>query len=156
MAIRAEPHQIDAADGDVWIEGRVLRHVSDAPIPSVRRAAEHLHRALQGSDLAQQQLEQGGLAGAVAPEYGHELTGFDDEIEPTPQDPTGVADRYAPHLNGRRHAARAEVRACTWRSCQDWKVSPVGIVSVTGTTAMPLLRASDCSWSVIGLVACSL
>src|SRR5699024_10298935 len=73
--------EVAAAQGEAGVERALLGDVAEVGAAVTGGAAVHQHLAGVGPDLAEQYLEQGGLAGAVGAEDGDELAGLDLQVE---------------------------------------------------------------------------
>src|SRR5699024_8723114 len=72
-AVDAQGHEVAAAQGEAGVERALLGDVAEVGAAVTGGAAVHQHLAGVGPELAEQYLEQGGLASAVGAEDGDEL-----------------------------------------------------------------------------------
>ena len=85
MSIQAQGHEIAPAQGQVGVEGPLLRDVADRPAAAPGRPPEHLHAPAVRRLQAQERAQEGGLAAAVGAEDRQELAAGHGEGEVAPK-----------------------------------------------------------------------
>ena len=83
---------------------------------AARLLAENADLAGGGGEQAEEDLEEGGLAGAVGAEHGDELAAADGEVDAAPQDAAADPDRRAAEFqHGARGCGRGRRGLACWR-----------------------------------------
>ena len=86
MAVEPEPHEVASAQGQIAIEGALLRHVPHVLPAFARRPAVHEHASRRRLEQAEQDPDQGRLARSIRAEHCEELAGLQLEAEVLPED----------------------------------------------------------------------
>ena len=79
MPVYAQSHEVAGAHRGGGGDGLLLRHVADAGVAQACGFAEHRNLAGVESGQAENDLQEGGLAGAVGSEHGEVLASADVE-----------------------------------------------------------------------------
>ena len=91
-----------ALDAEIHVQGALLEHHADVAQRGHRVVADRVagdHRVASiGDEQAGEQLEQGGFAGAVGPQQGHEAAGLQRHGQSVERDPRAVALAQALYL----------------------------------------------------------
>src|SRR5581483_10496584 len=102
-AVQPEADDVDPADARLGGEVPSLWEVADLASRLPRWATEHRRRPGRQLQNAENDLDQGRLAGAVRPEDGDELPALDAERHVAPDRPTTEARRGGLEPDGVRH-----------------------------------------------------
>jgi len=84
VSVHAERHEVPAAKRKAFIEGTLLRHVTEARVAAAGWIPQDGDGALGERREAQQDPQQRRLAGAVGTQHGEELAGRHLEVEVPP------------------------------------------------------------------------
>src|SRR5207247_8326121 len=85
VTVEPKPHEVAPAEREVPVEDPLLRDVADRRAAALRLASEHLGATRREPLQAEQNAQQGALAGAVGPEHGQEFIRADLEVEGLPE-----------------------------------------------------------------------
>src|SRR6185437_2640365 len=97
VPVDTEAHEVAGAQRCSVIGEALLRDVADAAVAAVHRFAEEIDGTGQQPLLAEDDLQQAGLARSVRAEYGDELAGVHIEVEPRPERAVAEAQRGVVH-----------------------------------------------------------
>ena len=103
---KPEQHHVADRDGKARLDQRVLRNVAHGRPDRQGIGPEHADRAGLGGEQAQDQLDEGGLAGSVGADDGQKVSGLDGQVHVREHLPPVIVEADATQFDDWRAGTR--------------------------------------------------